>query len=171
MTFRKARLQDVDDIMRLVQLRIDWMNDKGLHQWNETDYFGRYPRSYWEGNIGYFLVGEENGMVVVAMALYTEDVRWTRDGKLDHPIADTDAYYLHHLVTDPICKGAGVEMMLYVEQYAMQNGVIMLRLDSAVGNQALEKYYTDLGYKACGICHDRLYHGVLREKQLSAIDG
>lgn len=167
MTFRRARLQDVDDIMQLVQLRIDWMNAVGLHQWNETDYFGRYPRSYWEGNIDYFLVGEEQGKVVVAMALYTEDVRWTRDGVLDQPVADAPAYYLHHLVTNPACKGAGVAMMLYVEQYALQHGIQMLRLDSAVGNQALEKYYSDLGYTACGTCHDRLYHGVLREKRLT----
>ena len=165
MTFRKARLQDVEGIMELVQQRIDWMNAVGLHQWNETDYFGRYPHSYWEKNIGYFLVGEEKGRVVVAIALYTEDVRWTRDG-IYTGNASGDAYYLHHLVTDPACRGAGVSMMQYVELFAQEHGINLLRLDSAVGNHALEKYYTDLGYTACGTCHDQLYHGVLREKSL-----
>lgn len=168
MTFRKARLQDVDAIMRLVQRRIDWMNAVGLHQWNETDYFGRYPRSYWERNVRYFLVGEEEGRVVVAIALYTEDVRWTRDGHYTG-VAEGNAYYLHHLVTEPAAKGAGREMMLYVERYAAEQGVTLLRLDSAVGNLALEQYYTDLGYTACGTCHDRLYHGVLREKRLALV--
>ena len=97
--FREATIHDVDAIMALVQLRIDWMNAVGLHQWNETDYFGRYPRSYWEKNIDFFLV---------------------------------------HI----------------------------LRLDSAIGNQVLERYYTQLGYTPCGVCHDRLYHGILREKIL-----
>ena len=166
MTFRKARLQDVESIMTLVQRRIDWMNDVGLHQWNETDYFGRYPRTYWERNIDYFLVGEEQGRVVVAIALYTEDVRWTRDG-IYTGTASGKAYYLHHLVTDPASKGAGEKMMLYVEQYAIEHQVLLLRLDSAVGNLALEKYYTDLGYTACGTCHDQLYHGVLREKTVA----
>lgn len=167
MTFRKARLQDVDAIMTLVQRRIDWMNVVGLHQWNETDYFGRYPRSYWERNIDYFLVGEEEGRVVVAIAHYTEDVRWTRDGEYTGTTTG-DVYYLHHLVTDPDFKGVGKQMMLYVEQYAIEHQILLLRLDSAVGNLSLEKYYTDLGYTACGTCHDQLYHGVLREKQLSA---
>lgn len=166
MTFRRARLQDVDAIMTLVQRRIDWMNLVGLHQWNETDYFGRYPRSYWEKNIGYFLVGEVQDRVAVAIALYTEDVRWTRDGVYTGNLSGS-AYYLHHLVTDPACKGAGKKMMLYVEQYAIEHQILLLRLDSAVGNLSLEKYYTDLGYTPCGTCHDQLYHGVLREKELS----
>ena len=167
MTFRKARLSDVDAIMTLVQLRIDWMNVMGLHQWNETDYFGRYPRAYWEAHIGSFLIGEEQGRVVVAIALYTEDVRWTRDGLYTGALTGK-AYYLHHLVTDPTVPGAGVQMMHYVERYASERGIKLLRLDSAVGNQALEKYYMDLGYVACGPCHDRLYHGVLREKNVTA---
>jgi GNAT superfamily N-acetyltransferase len=166
MTFRKARLQDVDAIMTLVQQRIDWMNLVGLHQWNETDYFGRYPRSYWEKNIGYFLIGEKEDRVAVAIALYTEDVRWTRDGEYTGGLTG-NAYYLHHLVTDPACKGVGKQMMLYVEHYAIEHHITLLRLDSAVGNLALEKYYTALGYVPCGTCHDQLYHGVLREKLLS----
>jgi len=159
-------LQDVDAIMTLVLRRIDWMDAVGLHQWNETDYFGRYPRSYWERNIPSFLVGEEQGWVVVAIALYTEDVRWTRDGEYTGTLAGS-AYYLHHLVTDPDSKGVGRQMMLHVEEFAMEHHVPLLRLDSAVGNQALERYYTELGYIACGTCHDRLYHGVLREKPVT----
>ena len=170
MTFRQARLQDVEAIMLLVQRRIDWMTAVGLHQWNETDYFGRYPRSYWEHNIVRFLVGEEQGRVVVAMALYTEDVRWTRDGVYTGSLSGP-AYYLHHLVTDPAARGAGVQMMRHVERYALEHGVALLRLDSAVGNHALVKYYTDLGYTACGTCHDQLYHGVLREKSLADFGG
>ena len=166
MTFRRARLQDVESIMTLVQRRIDWMNAVGLHQWNETDYFGRYPRAYWERNIGYFLIGEEQGCVVVAIALYTEDVRWTRDGEYTGSTSGS-AYYLHHFVTDPATRGVGREMMLYVERYALEQGITLLRLDSAVGNQALERYYTNLGYTACGTCHDQLYQGVLREKRLN----
>jgi len=165
MTFRKARLQDVEAIMALVQRRIDWMNVVGLHQWNETDYFGRYPREYWERNIDYFLVGEADIHVVVAIALYTEDVRWTRDGHYTGNLSGA-AYYLHHLVTDPAAKGAGVEMMKYVEHYAAEQGIHLLRLDSAVGNLSLEKYYNALGYTSCGICQDRLYHGILREKSI-----
>jgi GNAT superfamily N-acetyltransferase len=166
--YREATVADVQSIMQLVQQRIDWMNEMGLHQWNETDYFGRYPRSYWEDNIGFFLVAEVGGQVVAAMALYHEDIRWTRDGELyGAPLGDSPAFYLHHLVTDPRCKGVGRRLMEYTESYAMEHGVKILRLDSAIGNQTLERYYTSQGYMERGRCHDRLYHGVLREKILS----
>ena len=166
--FREAVETDVDAIIQLVQGRIDWMNEVGLHQWNETDYFGRYPRSYWLKNIGSFLVGELNGVIVAAIALYTEDVRWTHDGEYTGSLASLGdrAYYLHHLVTATNVKGVGVEMMHFVEQYAVRHGVNNLRLDSAVGNVQLERYYTALGYTSCGLCHHCLYHGVLREKKL-----
>jgi GNAT superfamily N-acetyltransferase len=111
-------------------------------------------------------VGEEQGRVVVAIALYTEDVRWTRDGHYTGGFTGR-AYYLHHLVTDPAAPGAGVQMMKHVERYAIEQGVSLLRLDSAVGNTVLERYYTALGYTSCGTCQDQLYHGILREKQLS----
>lgn len=161
-------MQDVDSIMALVSQRIDWMNLMGLHQWNDTDYFGRYPRSYWQEHIDSFLVGEDDERIVVAIALYKEDVRWTSDGEYtgSAKAEDEEAFYLHHLVTDPSFKGVGAAMMQFVERYARENGVKILRLDSAVGNQALEWYYNRLGYTACGTCHDQLYHGILREKIL-----
>ena len=158
-SFREATMADVGAVMDLVACRIDWMNAVGLHQWNDTDYFGRYPRTYWEANIGRFLVGERRGKVVVAIALYADDVRW---GAMPDR-----AYYLHHLVTDPEAKGVGVEMMRHVEHFAAAHGIAVLRLDSAVGNTVLERYYTDLGYHECGRCQDRLYFGVLREKRLA----
>ncbi|MBR1783885.1 MAG: hypothetical protein IJ760_00395 [Bacteroidales bacterium] len=165
MIIRKAALADVDRIMQLVQSRIDWMNLKGLHQWNETDYFGRYPRSYWEEAVGSFMVGEDQGCVVVAVALYPDDVRWTRDGQYTGALCGK-AVYLHHLVSDPSYPGAGRDMMVAVEALSKARGINLLRLDSAVGNTVLERYYSALGYSPCGLCHDRLYHGVLREKQI-----
>lgn len=167
LVFRRAVASDVDAIVRLVQLRIDWMNLCGLHQWNETDYFGRYPREYWLRNIGYFCVGTLEGRVVVAVALYDNDVRWAQVGVLDDgvvPEGVVRAWYLHHLVSDPKVKGAGIDMMRHVEALALAQGIEVLRLDSAVGNEGLERMYTLLGYAECGRCQDRLYHGVLREK-------
>ena len=58
-------------------------------------------------------------------------------------------------------------MMKYVEQYAIAYSIHLLRLDSAIGNKDLERYYTQLGYPPFGTCHDGLYHGIFREKALS----
>ncbi|MBR6558969.1 MAG: hypothetical protein IKT70_08160 [Clostridia bacterium] len=47
-----------------------------------------------------------------------------------------------------------------------QNGIKFFRLDSAVGNDKLEKYYSDMGFTPAGVCVDGLYTGVLRQKKL-----
>lgn len=166
LTFRVATPQDVPAVVGLVADRIGWMDRMGLHQWNETDYFGRYPQKYWEQHIDSFLLGLEEEKVVAAVALYTHDVRWEGYQPPDDE-RNCSAYYLHHLVTSTAHPGVGAEMMRHVERYAQAKGVSLLRLDSAVGNSKLEHFYTRLGYQPCGECHDQLYHGVLRQKKLS----
>jgi hypothetical protein len=43
-----------------------------------------------------------------------------------------------------------------------------LRLDSAIDNPALTRYYEALGYLPAGHCVDGLYEGILRQKALFA---
>ena len=52
------------------------------------------------------------------------------------------------------------------EEYCIKQGKRYLRLDSAVGNQTLEEYYTSRGYVEAGQCVDGLYRGILRQKKL-----
>lgn len=158
MIYRKAEDRDVDAIIGLIRARIRWMDEVGISQWNKTDYFGRYPREYFIRNLPYFLIAEENGKVVAAAALYTEDIRW--------PNNDRPAFYVHHLVADPDVKGAGGMLCDYCAVWAKENGAEVLRLDSAVGNTALEGFYASRGYEPRGECQDRLYFGILREKKL-----
>lgn len=49
--FRAAEPEDVDDIIGIIQERIDWMDEKNLYQWNRTNYMQRYPREYFLGRI------------------------------------------------------------------------------------------------------------------------
>ena len=37
-TILPAKEEDVPAIMALLQQRIDWMDEKGLYQWNKTEY-------------------------------------------------------------------------------------------------------------------------------------
>ena len=43
---RQAVLEDVPTILALLQKRIDWMDEKGLYQWNRTAYLTVYPAEY-----------------------------------------------------------------------------------------------------------------------------
>lgn len=49
---RQAVLEDVPTILALLQKRIDWMDEKGLYQWNKTAYLTVYPAEYFAERIG-----------------------------------------------------------------------------------------------------------------------
>ena len=48
-TILPAKEEDVPAIMALLQQRIDWMAEKGLYQWNKTEYLTCYPRPIFSG--------------------------------------------------------------------------------------------------------------------------
>ena len=153
-TITKPSIDDIDEIMSLIDSRIKWMDEVGINQWNKTHYFERYPKEYFINNIDYFYIAKKENKIVGFLAAYLEDERWP-DQK--------DAFYIHHLTVDIKEKGLGIIMLKYMEDEARKYKKEAIRLDSAIGNTKLEKYYSDLGYKEKGYCKDGLYNGILRE--------
>ena len=156
-----AREENVPAIMALLQQRIDWMDEKGLYQWNKTDYLTCYPPAHFQRLIREDLVfvAWADGVLTGVMALLSRDPRWPNgdDGK---------AYYVHHLATAPNRPGLGKEMLAYAEDFARERGKPFLRLDSQKVNDTLSHYYEALGYLSAGECVDGAYVGILREKFL-----
>ena len=159
--FFPAREEDVPAIMALLQRRIDWMDEKGLYQWNKTGYLTCYPPAHFQRLIREELVfaAFADGTLIAVMALLSRDPRWPNGN-------DGLAYYVHHLATDPAFPGLGREMLAYAEDFSRQKGRPFLRLDSQKVNDALSRYYDSLGYSPVGTCVDGSYEGILREKAL-----
>lgn len=160
-TIRPAREEDVPAVMALLQRRIDWMDEKGLYQWNKTGYLTCYPPAHFQRLIREELVfaAWTDGTLTGVMALLARDPRWPNGD-------DGRALYVHHLATDPDRPGLGREMLAWAEDYARKQGKIFLRLDSQQANHALSRYYDSLGYSPVGTCVDGSYEGILREKAL-----
>lgn len=155
--FRTATKEDIDPIIKLIEQRIHWMDIHHLHQWNKTGYLEAYPKSYFAENIHYFLVAQEGEKMIAAVAVYQSDKRWEQD---------KTALYIHHLVSDPSVPNAGSDLLAFVERYAKQHGVNVLRLDSDIHNQKLAQYYEQHGYLPKGKCIEGQYIGIKREKTL-----
>lgn len=160
MVIRKATVKDIPDILDLLKLRIQWMDDMGLYQWNKTDYLGVYPHSYFEFRVEQddLYVAADNGQTVGVMALLRDDPRWPTPAK---------ALYVHHLATHPDYRGLGVTMLSFAEQETLRMGGNVLRLDCQTVNLALNRYYENLGYVHAGTCVDGAYEGSLMEKYLA----
>lgn len=159
--FREAEKQEVAAIFALIMDRVAWMDQVGIRQWNTTRYDQRYPLDYYEQRRlqGELFVLEDavTGKLLCVGALFHEDDRWPDPGS---------AYYLHHFASAVDAKGAGSIFLQQAEDYTASQGKDYLRLDSAVGNQALAQYYTSRGYEEAGQCVDGLYSGILRQKKL-----
>ena len=157
--FRHAQPEECAAVLALIEQRIAWMDQNGLHGWNETDYTTYYPLAYYEGirKDLFVLVDTRSGEVVSAGALFTQDARWPEPAP---------ALYLHNFVSKVGAKGAGTQFLQCAERYARSLGKQALRLDSGANNPGLTAYYEGQGYRPCGTCTEGPYHGILREKKL-----
>ncbi|KEJ03973.1 GNAT family N-acetyltransferase [Clostridium botulinum] len=157
--FELAQYGDIKDILSLIKLRIKWMDEKGIEQWNKTNYLNCYPSEYFENCISrkelYVLKVKENKTIVGAVALHTYDSRWK----------DKDSsYYIHNLVTSVNACCAGTVLINNCELVAKNNNKRYLRLDCQASNIKLNRYYERLGFGYVGIIKDGLYIGNKREK-------
>ena len=160
-TFRSAEFSDIHAVFQLYKKRIQWMNEKGIRQWNETGYLDAYPVDYYREHqsLGNLYVLEENNAIIGAVVLLQEDDRWGEKTNLS-------AFYVHNLVADTKAHGAGKEILLEVERIARNKGKRCVRLDCAADNTFLNDYYSSLGYEIAGTCQEGTYIGNRREKDL-----
>ncbi|MBR5453712.1 MAG: hypothetical protein IKV54_06500 [Clostridia bacterium] len=151
--------------------RMKWMDEVGIDQWNNTEYDKVYPISYFQDHADngrvFVLINTRSGNISAAAVLKDEDDRWEfpEEKLLDYRYPDS-ARYLHNFVADRGDKGAGRIFMLLAEMHLRESGISYFRLDSALGNEKLEKYYSDMDFIPVGTCIDGLYTGILRQKEL-----
>lgn len=163
--FRKIKEDEVGELFSLIRQRIKWMDEKGIRQWNVTEYDTVYPKSYYEkerqkGQV-YVLADERTDSILCGGVLKEEDERW--EGKEKAP-----AFYVHNFVSRVGAKGAGTAFLQALEEYAEEAGKVCLCLDSAEDNPPLTRYYERLGFLPVGTCREGPYRGILREKEIKS---
>ena len=169
--FRHIENREIPVMFEMILSRMKWMDLVGIEQWNKTEYDKVYPISYFEDHANngrvFVLVNKKSGNISAAAVLKDEDDRWEIPTKkyLDYRYPDS-ALYLHNFVSDTADPGAGRIFMMLAEKHLCRTGTRYFRLDSALGNEKLEKYYSDMGFIPTGTCVDGLYIGVLRQKEL-----
>ena len=158
-----AREAQLEALFALYVQRIAWMDAQGICQWNKTNYLGRYPLAYYAKHqrMGRLYVLQEavSGAIAGAMVLLERDPRWPDEDQ-------GSAYYVHNLVTALAAPGAGRQLLREAEHIAQTHGKALVRLDCAVDNAPLNRYYEAQGYVPAGTCVDGPYAGILREKRV-----
>ena len=158
-----AKQEDVTDVFSIIEKRVNWMEEKGLKQWNTTDYLNTYPISYFlahqkAGNL-YVAKDIKTSTILGVMVLMPSDPRWEGYNGFD-------SYFVHNFASDPSVRNIGASMLLKAEIIAAEHGKAFLRLDCPFDNVYLNHFYESKGYQFIGECLDGPYRGNRREKKL-----
>ncbi|MDY3869508.1 MAG: HAD-IA family hydrolase [Pyramidobacter sp.] len=158
-----AGRRDVPAVFRLICARIDWMNRRGIRQWNTTDYLKYYPESYFAEHARarrlWVLRRADTRTVAAAAVLKEQDDRWS-DGK--------PALYIHNLVSDERERGGGAALVRRAAAIAQDENLSALRLDCSRDNEPLNAWYAALGFLPAGVVSVGLYTGNKLEMKLNA---
>lgn len=152
MLFRRAKILDLPDIMRIIDDAVSRMLSEGKCQWNDN-----YPRDEHiiadiDSGVGYVL--EENGKVIAYGA-----VVFTGEPAYDHPEGDwlTDEEYVvvHRLAVDMQAQSRGVGRLFLasVEKLASQKGIGSFRIDTNFDNNRMLALLDRCGFEFTGLVH------------------
>ena len=117
---------------------------------------GVYPTedTAWQAlSRGDLFVQEDSGRIVGAAIINQTQVDAYYGGPWQFAAADSEVMVLHTLVIDPDAagRGFGKQFVAFYEDYAIQNGCKVLRMDTNSRNTRARAMYAKLGYREAGI--------------------
>lgn len=137
-----ASSADVTPIWRLRRQREDWLSARGIDQWRP----GEIPVSTIQTQVDQseWHVLREERVVAALRLLWTDPDFWGPD--------DGTAAYVHGLMVglDRAGSGLGARLLDWAAGQARLHGRTRLRLDSALTNPGLARYYELLGFTRRG---------------------
>ena len=102
---------------------------------------------------GDVFVIEEDGQVFGAAIINQIQVYTYANGKWKHEVPDNEVCVMHTLVISPKASGQGLgsQFLQFYEDYAAENGMPELRIDTNEKNMRARVLYRKLGYEEIGI--------------------
>jgi ribosomal protein S18 acetylase RimI-like enzyme len=146
LTFQRAKPEDSNEILLLLQRISSWLAGKGIDQWK--DFFNEkgkatLERRFREGEV-YKIV--KDGVILGVFVIQWDDTFW-------HPMKKDDlACYIHTMGIDPSLtgKGIGKKILSFAEDIAVRAGRKYIRLDCNADNARLCEFYESNGFYKAG---------------------
>ncbi len=157
--FIRGGRSDAETLFEIIKRRVEWMDEKGIDQWNNHDYLNVFPFEYYikKADEGKLCVYKEDGKVVCGAVLEESDMRWD-DGE--------KAIYVHNFAADEGHPGAGRKTLEAIIVLAKESGCRFVRLDCDVENVKLNSYYDSFGFYSLDRFTEGPYRGIKKQKEL-----
>lgn len=167
MEIKKAKIDDVGEIMRTVKCAVADMHEQGVYQWDHT-----YPSEEIitddlnEGNL-YVYVDENIIKGFIVLNEY-EDKEYK---ELNWKYNEGKHLVVHRLCVNPKYKGKGIATKLieYAGIYGRDNNYSAIRLDTFIDNKPACRLYEKHGYNIVGALEFRMGVFYCFEKELQPI--
>ena len=160
--YRKASVNDLEEIYALVSHAIDEMIEHDILQWDEI-----YPTKEdfrVDINKNQLYVGLTDGQIAVVYALNQECDKEYENGCWKYP--DQPYYVVHRLCVHPDFQHRGIakQTLLHIEAELLKRDVHAIRLDAFNNNPFSLKLYDSLQYSRVGYADWRKGRFYLMEK-------
>ena len=165
--YRKATLDDLEEIYALVSYAVDDLIRKEILQWDEI-----YPTKEDfrdDINRNQLYVGLTDNQIAVVYALNQESDKEYQNGNWKYP--DRPYYVVHRLCVHPNFQHRGIakHTLLHIEAELLQNDIHAIRLDAFSNNPFSLKLYDSLQYSRVGYADWRKGRFYLMEKYLNVL--
>lgn len=153
MNFRKSKLSDIDEMMKIVEAGKALLKSQNINQWQMGDPNRERLVNDMAEKIGYVLCEGEKILGICAI-IFGEDKSY---GEIDGKWLSDEKNYatVHRMAVAEDChgKGIGVEIYKQAEKIAKLNGAKSLRADTHHDNAAMQKTLIKSGFSPCGTIH------------------
>lgn len=153
MKFRRARINDVREIMEIINQAKEFLKGKGIDQWQDG-----YPNEDTiiediKNDESYVL--EEDGRVIATSMVTFKgeasydviyDGKWLSNGKYAA---------IHRIAVDNRHKGLGLstEIIKHIEKFCVDRGVYSIKIDTHKENTSMQNVIKKNQFKYCGIIY------------------
>jgi len=158
----KATIKDIDKLYAIIEECSEWLQSKGVPQWNPI-----YPKKLFfknveEGNVFYF---KNNNELIGTATLFTKKPFYYPEEIWNDK---TKVWYLCRFAVPRNLKDkkVGEKIINEIENKAKQLGVEWIRMDVVKANPFLEGYYSRLGYNRVNEVLLHKTQSILMEKRI-----
>ena len=147
--FRKAQQEDAAQVWDILEQAINRRKEDGSRQWQDG-----YPNPDVVQNdiakgVGYVLTDNDRIIGYSAVMINDEPAYAGIEGKW---ITNGDFVVVHRVAVSPDYLGQGLSarIMKHIEDFALQNNINSIKVDTNFDNPAMMRIFEKLGYVYCG---------------------
>lgn len=149
--FRKAKLDDVNQIMKIIAQAQEYLKLQGIDQWQNG-----YPnKEVIENDIkndASYVVEEDGKVIAIAMISFDGEKDYDKiyDGKW---ISNSDFLVIHRVAVDNDYKGQGIagKIITEAEKLCIRRNIKSIKIDTHRDNLSMQKLLKKNGFEYCGI--------------------